>query len=182
MFAEHVPDSGQDHAANGNNGFLMASASLDTAVTDAEFRVILGFNDSIGDLNKGGFKAGAGSGDAGRFDFNITLVISGAATRPGDEILGRRENGHIDADFGDDSDSGHRILIETGDGMNQVEGGLERGDEAVDFSDDLRTMVFKLIDVVETLTKLDGLFVRNGAVDSGLNFRDRSFAASIDER
>ena len=81
-FAEHVPDSGQEHAANGDDGFLVSTVSLDAAVTDTEFRVIFGFNDSVGDLDKNRLQVGTRFGDAGGLDGFIALVISGAATRP----------------------------------------------------------------------------------------------------
>ena len=41
-FADHVPDSGQEHATNCDDGFLVAPASFDAAVTDTELGVILG--------------------------------------------------------------------------------------------------------------------------------------------
>ena len=81
-FADHVPDSGQEHAANGDNGFLVTPVSLDAAVTNAELRVILGFNDSVGDLDKSRLQARTRPGDSGGLDGFIALVISGAATRP----------------------------------------------------------------------------------------------------
>ncbi len=156
--------------------------SLDAAVTDTELRVILGLNDSVGDLDKSRLEASARSGDAGGLDGLVALVVSGAATRPGDEILGRGENGHINADFGDDGDSGQGVFIETRDRVNQVEGGCERGDEAVDFLFDLGAVLFEFVDVVETLAELDGLLMGDGAIHSGLNLGDWGFAAPVNER
>ena len=75
-FAKHVPDSGQEHAANGDDGFFVAAMSLDAAVANAEFGVILGFNDGVGDLDKNRFQVGT------RLDGFIAFIISGAATRP----------------------------------------------------------------------------------------------------
>ena len=66
--------------------------------------------------------------------------------------------------------------------MNQVEGGCERGDEAVDFSFDLRTMLFEFVDVVETLAEFDSLLMGDSAVHSGLNLGDRGFTAPVNER
>ena len=77
-----MPDSGQEHAANGDDGFLVAAVSLDAAVTNAELRVILGFNDSVGNLDKNRLQVGARPGDSGGLDGFIALVVSGAATRP----------------------------------------------------------------------------------------------------
>ena len=66
--------------------------------------------------------------------------------------------------------------------MNQVEGGCERGDEAVDFSFDLRTMLFEFVDVVETLAEFDSLLMGDSAVHSGLNLGDWGFTAPVNER
>ena len=60
----------------------MTTVSLDAAVAYAELGVILGFNDSVGNLDKNRLQAGARFGDAGGLDGFTTLVISGAATRP----------------------------------------------------------------------------------------------------
>ena len=43
MFTDHVPDSGQEHAVNGNDGFLVSAVSHEATVANAEFMVILGF-------------------------------------------------------------------------------------------------------------------------------------------
>lgn len=159
----------------------MAAVSLDAAITDAELRVIFGFNDSVGNLDKNRLQVGTRLGDAGGLDGFIALVISGAATRPIDEILGRREHGHINADFGDDGDSGQGILIEARDGVNQVEGGCERGDETVDFSFDPGAVLFEFVDMVETLAEFDSLLMGDSAVHSGLDLGDWSFTASVNE-
>jgi len=98
----------------------MPAASLDTTITHAEFRVILGFNNSIGDLNEKKFKTGTSLGDTKRFYFVAALVVARAVTRPRNEILNRREHGHIDADFSDNGNGGHRILVEARNGVNQV--------------------------------------------------------------
>ena len=79
-FGEHVPDSGQEHAANGDDGFLVTAVRLDAAVANAEFRVILGFNDSVGDLDKNRLQVGTRFGDTGGLDGFTALVISGSVT------------------------------------------------------------------------------------------------------
>ena len=77
MFTDHVPDSGQEHAANGDDGFLVAAVSLDAAVTDAELGVILGFNDSVGDLDKSRLQARTRLGDARGLDALLLLPFLG---------------------------------------------------------------------------------------------------------
>ena len=81
-FSEHVPDSGQEHAANGDDGFLVTSTGFDSAVTFTEFGVILGLDQGIGNLNQKGFQASTGFGDAGRLDVTAALVIARAAAGP----------------------------------------------------------------------------------------------------
>lgn len=66
--------------------------------------------------------------------------------------------------------------------MNQVEGGCERGDEAVDFSFDLGAVHFEFVDVVETLAEFDSLLMGDSAVHSGLNLGDWGFTAPVNER
>ena len=43
VFTDHVPDSGQEHAVNGNDGCLVSAVSHEATVANAEFMVILGF-------------------------------------------------------------------------------------------------------------------------------------------
>jgi hypothetical protein len=66
--------------------------------------------------------------------------------------------------------------------VNQVKGGCERGDEAVDFSFDFGAMLLKLIDVIDTLAELDSLLMGDSAVHSGLNLGDWGFTAPVNER
>ena len=37
-FCQYVPDSGQEHTANGDDGFLVTAAGFDSAVTFTKFR------------------------------------------------------------------------------------------------------------------------------------------------
>ena len=66
--------------------------------------------------------------------------------------------------------------------MDQVKGGCEWSDEVIDLSFDLSTVGIEFIDVVKTLTELNCLLVRDGTVNGGLNFGDRSFTVGIHER
>lgn len=49
---QDVPDSGQEHPAHGNNSFLVAAASLDSAVPFPAFGIFVGFDDGICYLNQ----------------------------------------------------------------------------------------------------------------------------------
>ena len=78
--------------------------------------------------------------------------------------------------------SGQGVLIKIWDSVNQVEGGCERGDEAVDFSFDFGAVLLKFVDVVETLAEFNGLLMGDSAVHSGLNLGDWGFTAPVNER
>ena len=113
---EDVPDSGQEHSADGDDGFLVAAASLQTAVAFLELRVLFRVDDSVGDLNEERLEEGPGTGDAGRFDLEAALVIAGTAAGPRSEMLGGGKNGHFGANLRDDGNGSHRISGEAGNG------------------------------------------------------------------
>ena len=83
-----VPDSGQEHLANGDDGFLVTPVRPDATVTLDKFRVIFGIDESVSDLNKKRLKAGARLGNTGRLDMLGASVVSGTAASPGNEMLG----------------------------------------------------------------------------------------------
>ena len=83
-----VPDSGQEHFANGDDGFLVTPVRLDAAITLDKFRVILGIDESVSVLNKKRLQAAARLGNTGRLDMFGASVVSGTAASPGNEMLG----------------------------------------------------------------------------------------------
>ena len=52
------------------------------------FRVLFGFDQRIGDLDKKRFQITAGAGDPPGFYFLVALVITGTAASPGDKMFG----------------------------------------------------------------------------------------------
>ena len=111
---EYVPDSGQEHTADGNDGFLVTTTSLEPAIALFAFSVLVGFDDSIRHLNQERFEVSPGTRDAGKFAFAAALVVARTATRPRTEIFRRRKHGHIHADFSNDCDSSHWVVGKTG--------------------------------------------------------------------
>ena len=83
-----VPDSGQEHLANGDDGFLVTPVGLDAAITLDKFRVILGIDESVSDLNKKRLQVTACLRNTGRLDMLGASVVSGTAASPGNEMLG----------------------------------------------------------------------------------------------
>ena len=77
-----VPDSGQEHLAYSDNGFLVTSASFDPAVAFREFRMLLGVDESIGYLNQKRFEKRTCTGNARGFDLSAALIISWTAASP----------------------------------------------------------------------------------------------------
>ena len=74
------------------------------------------------------------------------------------------------------------FLSKTRDSVNQVKGGCERGDEAVDFNFNLGAVHFEFVDVVETLMEFGSLLMGNSSVHNGLNLVDRGFKTPVNER
>lgn len=50
--AKDVPDSGQEHPADRDNSFLVTTAGFELPVAFLELRMMLGLDQSVGDLNK----------------------------------------------------------------------------------------------------------------------------------
>ena len=66
----------------------MTPVGLDATVALNKFRVILGIDESVGDLNKKRFQAAACMRNTGRLDMLGASVVSGTAASPGNEMLG----------------------------------------------------------------------------------------------
>lgn len=113
---KNVPDSGQEHPADGDDGFLVATSSLQAAVAFLELRVLVRVDDSVGDLDEERLEEGSGTGDAGGFYLEVALVVAWTASGPGSEMLSGGKNGHLGADLRDDGHGGHRISGEAGNG------------------------------------------------------------------
>ena len=77
-----VPDSGQEHFAHGDNGFLVTTTSLDAAITFAKFRMLPGMDERIGYLNQKRFQVRTCTGNASGLDFSAALVIPWATASP----------------------------------------------------------------------------------------------------
>ena len=64
QLGKNVPDSGQEHTANSNNGLFVSAASLDSALSFFAFRIFVRLNHSIGDLNQERFQVDTSTGNA----------------------------------------------------------------------------------------------------------------------
>lgn len=95
----HMPDSGHEHAADGNDGFLVATAGFQSSITDQKFGTVFFADHSVGDLDEQRFQIAAGLRDPGAFHMTGTLVVAGADAGPGTEVLGSRKHRHIASDF-----------------------------------------------------------------------------------
>ena len=118
---EYVPYSGEDHTANSDNGFLVTATSLYSTVTFLEFRVFVGFNNSVSELNQERFEINTSARDTSRLRFSTAFVIARTAASPRAEVLRRRKNRHIGTNFRDNSDSGYRIGGKAGSGTKKTQ-------------------------------------------------------------
>ena len=92
QLTQYVPDSGQEHTANGDEGFLVTTTSFDPTIAFSELRMLFGTKQSICDLNQKWFQIATGAGDPSGFHFAGALIIAGAASGPGNQILSRGED------------------------------------------------------------------------------------------
>ena len=104
-----VPYSGQEHPADSDDGLFVTTTSLEPAIAFLAFRVFVGLDDSVCDLNEDGLEIRASPGDAGRFHFAVALVIARAAARPGNQMLSGRKHRHIRTDLRKNRNCGHGI-------------------------------------------------------------------------
>src|SRR4029450_11159010 len=74
-------------------------------------------------------------------------VVAWAAARPGGQVAGGREHGHVDADLGDDALGG--ALADPGDGVQPVTGHRERGDPLVDAAVQSGDGAFQVLQVIK---------------------------------
>ena len=59
---QYVPDSGQEHTADGDDGFLVTTVGFDTAITICDLRMFLRFDQSICNMHQNWFKIGTSTG------------------------------------------------------------------------------------------------------------------------
>ena len=87
-FAQHVPDSGQEHLADSDDCLFMTPAGFDPVISLFKLRMLFGFAQRIGDLDKKRFQITAGAGDPPEFYFLSALVTTGTVASPGDKMFG----------------------------------------------------------------------------------------------
>ena len=172
QLGKYVPDSGQEHTADGDDGFLVTTADLNPAITLFAFRVLIRYDDSICDLDQEWLEECASTRNPGRFTLATTLVVAGTTASPRGKVLRRRKHGHISADFRNDRDGGHRIGGKARNGMKQGKQlGVWRG-KAQNFILDTFSMRLNFVDMLEAFAKLGGLLTGNSAIDGSLNLLD----------
>ena len=77
-----MPDSGQEHTADGDDGFLVPAACFYAAVTARKFRMFPGFDQSICNLYQNWFKIRTGTGNPSGFGLGTALVITWTTSSP----------------------------------------------------------------------------------------------------
>lgn len=118
---QDVPDSGQEHLAHSDNGFLVTTTSLDAAIAFSKFRMLSGMDERVGHLNQKRFQVRACTGNASGLNICAALVIPWATASPRTQVLGCWKYGHVAAYLRKDSNSRHRIIAEAGDSAQELE-------------------------------------------------------------
>ena len=97
--SQDVPDSGQEHLAHSDDGFLVTTSGLDAAIALTKFRMFFRMNESIGNLNQKGFEVRASTGNACRLNLTAALVIPWTAASPRAKVFGCWKYGHVAAEL-----------------------------------------------------------------------------------
>lgn len=118
---QDVPDSGQEHLAHSDNGFLVTTTSLDAAIAFSKFRMLSGMDERVGHLNQKRFQVRACTGNASGLNLCAALVIPWATASPRTQVLGCWKYGHVAAYLRKDSNRRHRIIAEAGDSAQELE-------------------------------------------------------------
>ena len=181
-FRENVPDSGQEHPANGDNSLFMSAAGFQFAVALLAFGILVGLDHSVGDLNKNGLEVSGGPRNAGRFHFAVALVIAGTATCPGNQMLCGRKHRHIRANLGKDGNSGHRITGQAGSSPDQAEQSGIRFSQTKDLLFNIFLMCVDFIDVPQAFFEFRSLLTGYRSVNGSLNLLDGMLATFMDKR
>ena len=82
VLLEHVVDGCKEYPGNGDDCFLVSTALLESEVTIADLRELLGSNGAESALNEQRLDIGSGSADSGGFLLSGTLVVLRCKTRP----------------------------------------------------------------------------------------------------
>src|SRR5215831_15254074 len=98
---EHVVDGGQDRGDDGHDRLLGAAPGFEAIELGLQVAAFL-FYRSPGALNQRGFKPVSALTLTIGSPFAGALVIARTYASPGDEMCGRREAAHVNADLGDD--------------------------------------------------------------------------------
>ena len=72
-----MPDSGQEHTADGDDGFFMPAMGFDTAITICDLRMFLRFDQSICNMQQNWLKIRTSTGNPSGFDLGIALIVAG---------------------------------------------------------------------------------------------------------
>ena len=109
-----MPDSGQEHTLDGDDGFLVTTVGFDTAVTFCNLRMFLRFDQSICNLHQNWFKIGTSTGNPSGLDLEIALIVTGITSCPGNKMLVCKEHRHVAANIRENLNRRKRFLSKPG--------------------------------------------------------------------
>ena len=98
---EHVVDGSKDRGRDGHDRLFGATPGFDAVELGLQITVFL-FYRRPGALHQRGFEPSAALAHPIGSSFAGTLVVARADAGPREEMCGRSEPAHVDADFGDD--------------------------------------------------------------------------------
>src|SRR5581483_3883275 len=123
LFEQDMIDDYQDAVRHCDNGFLLATPMRDPMVLGGEI-VIFGMRDRPGGFGQGSFEVEIAWRRGSTEPLAPTLLIAGAYSRPGREMLGRGKPRQIDPNLGQDRGCGR--LLDADDALGELHGFFKR--------------------------------------------------------
>ena len=162
--AQHVPGGGEHGGGHADDGLLGATAC--TQAVELGLQVAAFDLDGCpGGLHEGGLEPLAAAAQPGAATLAGALVVARAQARPGQQVCGRSEARHVDADLGDDDGCGD--LAQPGHGAQQRGGLSKRLEPEAHLLLDLRDGLVQRVDVVQVQLEHEAV-MRGDAPAQGL--------------
>src|ERR671930_200215 len=174
--AQDVVRGGEDGGGDSDDGLLGAAAAAESKKLGAEIAALVVADGAPGGLDERGFEPAIAGANARRAALAGTLVQAWAEPRPGDEMTGRGEMAHVDADLGDEDVSGG--LPDAADGGQAGEGGTKGGERVLQARLEFPHRGVEGIDLAQVQGEHEAV-VRGDAAVQGLDeFGARGFEAA----
>src|SRR5437667_335711 len=172
--SQNMVGGGEDRGRDGDNCLFGSAPAAEPDKLRSEIAAVVMADGAPGGLDEGRLEPAVAVASAGRASLAGTLVQAWAESRPGDEVTGRGEVAHVDADLGD-QDMGGRVA-DAPDGGQAGEGGTKGAQRVLQARLELTHGGVECIDLAQVQGEHEAVGEEvgdpGGVVDVGLAPRD----------